>query len=419
MIIFKRNKLLQSLLAVAVISVALVYQNFSPSTNPGNYAGIYVYIDPAAVNSNLISLYSSALTAGNKVDGAVIIMRWSDLEPNGPTLSTSPFAPGALSWISWAQMAAANGKKISIGVIAGFDSPSWLSPKTYPALTVVSLPDPFGSSPCTVRTMPIPWNDVFIYQYNQMITALASELKSLQVFNSVTNANQSVFDAVQIIKVAGINEESEELQLGSTQEAKACNVDVDSIWQLNGLIPDRILSAWNRIGANMHSVFPSAVLSIDIIGNRGEGFSPINNSGDPYTYTPASGVETDLITLGIIAEGLNQYPGQFAVQWNGLSTNPPESDVVNAGNQTPGSIIAWQANERMGSGGSGCPSGTTFQKCAGTEYSALLQNGINQGNSTTLGGQFLEVWAPNIAQFPAAISYAHDHIFANITRGHQ
>jgi len=402
----KIRPLLPALLAAAIPACAS-----QPASLPAlDYRGLYLFIDPRATPQRMPKLYHDCITAlaNPDIDGATIIVRWSDLYPAaGP-------GPRNYDWAMldrWVGRIAGIGKKLSLGVVAGSDAPAWLfqPPDSVPAHRFTFNAGPVANHRGITRLLPSPWDPVFLRRYDEMIADLSRHLRAI-----------GAYEAVRIVKFEGLNSITEELGVGATRK-----VDYDfpldnseyltEGWAKAGLTPDRILHAWKDTTEHIAAAFPDKLLSVDILQNYA-GFPPIDNAGRIVAQPPGG---TDAITADLIERTLRPGPdrpgyyGRFSVQWDALSNRPNLTDpeVLRAGKM--GAPIAWQMNCRMGADlGSGFvdPDGS-FRPCrTADEYRAMLDNGID------LGGEFIEVFAANVVQFPAALHEPHRRILREAAR---
>ena len=361
------------------------------------YSGLYVRIDPSYRAQ--APEFENALSKGF-VDGAAIMVEWDSIEPE----------PGVYTFAGldrWLGKAVVLRKKVSLGLMAGWFTPSWLYRGKYhvPANRFMYNRNPQGAALCTTLTLPSPWNANFIREYNEAIGELSQHLRELAIPGFPPGA---AYDAVRIVKVGGINNTTEELRLVSNRGDRGpCHQsDAQAIWAEAGFTPDKVESAWLKLAKNIAARFPGRVLSIDVI--QGNGFPAIDNQGRIYRY---SGSPADPVTAWIIKKGIAQFPGRFAVQWDALSEAGVDPAVVTAGAE--GAIVGWQMNEFLGpKGGSGCMYGTLRAACRSTaDFASALEHGIG------LGGRFIEIWAANVNRFAAAFRQAHNRLEAASARG--
>lgn len=321
------------------------------------------------------------------------MVQWASIEP----------APGVFDFSNldrWLEEAIQSKKKISLGIMAGWFTPAWLYDEDHqvPMNSFNYNRNPQGTALCTVLQLPSPWNPVFLKEYGQAISALSHHLREFQAPGVPRGA---AYDAVRIVKLAGINNTTEELRLNANRADNGpCHQsDAPSIWAAAGFTPRKIESAWATIADNIALAFPDKILSVDII--QAGAFPPIDDSGVIYRPQPRT---LDSLTNKILAIGIPRFKGKFAVQWDALSQLPPNPAVLAAG--AKGAIVAWQMNQILGpAGGSGCFYENHRLPCQSIEdFQSILDNGIN------LGGKFIEIWAPNVDFYAEIFVKAHNRL---------
>jgi hypothetical protein len=336
--------------------------------------------------------FAHALTK-DFVDGAVIVVQWSSLEPKPGVYDFS----GLDEWIG---KVAALHKVISLGVIAGSFTPTWLysSPYNVPRNEFNYNRNPQSAPVCTVLVLPSPWDEHFIKEYNQMSADLAQHVRD---FQAPGVARGAAYDALRIVKLGGVNNTSEELRLVANKgDNGPCHQsDARKVWADAGFTPAKIERAWQELIGNTGRVFPDKILSIAVI--QAGAFPPVDDSGHIYAPAPHT---LDALTTRLVDIALARFNGRLSVQWNALSQREPNPAVTDAGRK--GAIVAWQLNEFLGpQGGSGCFDGEQRVRCKSIEdFEATLNNGISRG------AHFIEIWAKNVDEFEPAFRRAHDRL---------
>jgi len=380
------------LLVLSGVAITQTVAINTPTGRVHDYKGLYVMIYPTWVPQT--AAFENALSKPF-IDGATVIMQWAVIEPR----------PGVFDFSSmdrWISSVVTKRKKISLGVMAGMWTPEWLYDSDHQVAKNVFVYNrsPQGTPNCTRLALPSPWHQSYIREYNQMMREVAKHLHQLQIPDMGPDA---AYEALRIIKVAGINNTTEELRLYANMYPRGdpgpCHQsDAPPIWAAAGFTPTKVVVAWTEIASNLAAVFPGKVLSVDII--QVNAFPPVDDSGRVYRPEPRS---NDLLTTRIVEAGISRFSGRFAVQWNALSNLPPNSAVVDAGAR--GAIEAWQMNEFLGSNGSGCIYGGRRSACRSPQdFQVVLNNGINAG------GQFIEIWAQNVDEFASAFQHAHERL---------
>jgi hypothetical protein len=344
-------------------------------------SGLYVRIDPDLVRQ--AGSFRTALS-DPVVDGAAVMVRWSSIERKRGLYDWAILDP-------WIAKTSDLHKKLSIGVMAGWFTPTWLYNSGVPANRFRYNRNPQGQPACTVLTLPSPWSPVFLHAYNEMIVALAAHLRTFK--------GGRAFAALRMIKVGGINNTTEELRLVANRaDSGPCQQsDAQTIWQVAGFRPSKIVSAWNAMAEAAAKAFPQALLSIDVI--QSGAFPPIDEKGNIYRPPPRS---TDALTDQIIEDGSCHWGRRLAVQWDALSQGPVNPAVLGA--KRKGATIGWQLNHFVANG-SGCIYGTVRKSCGSVaEFQTMLANGI------VSGGSFVEIWANDVESYRPAFAYAHGEL---------
>lgn len=348
--------------------------------------GLYVLTNTLATSTSMAKKQIQALQNKN-ISGIVILLEWNELQP-----SSSEYRYEQLDF--WATEAVRANKKISIGIKAGSSSPSWLSKDPY-NVPFISASENTGDTTninCVTRRIPIPWYARFKSRYSQAVTDLASHLKTLKISGYKTGA---AYDAIAFVKVDGINVHTAELSLGNTQSVDTVcpGQTITDVWKANGYGPSKVTSAWGNIASSTDLAFPDKILSINIL-QRSVAFPLIDKDGNAIKATGSF----DPVTQDIINAGLASYQKRFSVQWNALSTPDANPDIVYALqtlHASNSSMIGFQTNASNGNSGSLCGANTAGTKhtCTPTEYTAMLNNGIN------LGASFIEVWPNDVINY--------------------
>jgi hypothetical protein len=352
-----------------------------------DYGGLLIEIDPQHRPQ-----YPDFLHALTKdfVDGGVITLQWSQLEPK----------PGVYDFSDldqWIVNIAGQHKKISLAVMAGMYTPDWLysAPFNVPKNEFKYNRDPQGAPVCTVLVLPSPWDARFISQYNNVVAAVAQHIRD---FQAPGIAHGAAYAALRIVKLDGINNTTEELRLVANKgdNGPCQQSDARQVWAKAGFAPRKIEAAWQKLIENTGRTFNDKILSMDLI--QVAAFPAIDDSGAIYTPPPRS---VDSLTTRLVEIALSRFKGRLAVQWNALSHLEPNPAVTDAGRN--GAIVAWQMNEFLGpQGGSGCFYGEQRRPCKSPDdFYAILANGIDHD------ARFIEIWAKNVDEFEPAFRKAH------------
>jgi hypothetical protein len=349
---------------------------------PSSYAGIY------AASMNLTDSLSSHLPlkiyTSPAVTGVALSMNWANLET----------APGVYDWAPLdyeINRALKYDKQISIAIEPNrFSAPSWLFQEGVPDLKFTVL-NHGGLN--TIDIAP-PWNATYQQAYAQMMMALSNHLHSIP----------GAYQAVSVVKITGMSEVSAEIRLPNASNRAGRVTDTIPIWQQHGYTPAKVLAAWNGFAASVNAAFPDKMLAEEAVLDPA-AFPTINNQGQFVSMTDPSFVN---VVQGILSEGLAQYGGRFAVEWDALNdANMPATELAA---EQLGVTGFWEANKYL-PGGSG--SGSNWQvkiPLTAADYQRMLDLGINQG-----AGQFLELWPKDILDFPSVVAAANALIATSLS----
>ncbi|HSY48999.1 MAG TPA: beta-galactosidase [Thermoanaerobaculia bacterium] len=355
--------------------------------------GIYVYSGDV---SQISKGYANGVTASLGVigvDGLVLVISWSSIEP----------AMGQYQWSTldqWMNQAISSGKKVELAITAGIDTPPWLF-QPMPAgagavpLSFTISPHSGATGVCDSETVAAPWDLAFLVQWDSLLAAVAAHLKATGTYNDVA-----------LLRLTGINRTTDELRLpAETPQSTglACVSNAVSIWQQAGYRPSLLLQAWDAVNGSFKKSFPDKTFSVAIIPQN--AFPPIAEDGSIIKGTPPD-ANQPLLSLAS-----TKLPGRLVVQFNFLMPGEAASPAVIQAAQTFGTMAAFQTNNYFGSTGQGAACSepvTNPTPCTVTTYLALLQTGIYPlGQSNALRSQYIEVFPANANAFPADILQAH------------
>ena len=307
---------------------------------------------------------SSVLTNRN-VDGVALKVAW-----NATETSDGVYAWGPLD--SMIAQAAAAGKTVTLNVVAGYLTPSWLFAEGAQGFNYVWAWN-WGPSVCSIVTIPVPWDPTFLQKWGSFVQAFGARY-----------ANNPTVTGV---KISGLNSYDEETSLPYSVNAPisyngtncASYNDVAN-WQAIGYTRTLLESSWNQIAADFKSAFPSKTLVATL--DMG-GFPPIDNNGVIYTPGPRSNPPNQDSTapLDIMAQGYAAYGTQFAVQNDGLLSWSIWSAEVGYANEV---TTGYQTVSAMGST---LPSAMNLATGGHAEYLELYLSDLNNSSLQTAIGQ--------------------------------
>lgn len=321
------------------------------------------------------ALPDEALLATPGLDGLYLNLSWQQLEP----------AEGQYQFdlmLAAASRAVAHGLKLSLGVRAGAQAPAWLLARVARA-EVVAGPH-HGAARCEHLTVPWPWDPLYLQRHARLMQALAGTLQ----------ARPPLWAALRLVKVTGINQQTQETRLPSTEpaatgaHASGCPVsDSAALARQAGYSTARVLAAFASLADATAQAFPGKLLGMDVLG------------GHDFPLVDEQAAQT---VPRMLDHALSRWPGRFAVQWDGLTAGPPPAVVLEAGRR--GALIGWQTNMFRGQDGAGC--GVEVQAfaqahaCSLAEYQAVLDNGLRHG------ARYLELMPADVRRLPQAVGQA-------------
>jgi hypothetical protein len=325
-----------------------------------------VYVASAPLNGPRQMLPDAAYRGPGS--GVYVRLVWAQVEP----------APGRYDWSlldAALARATAAGKKVSLSVIAGGRSPTWLAGQ---GVQVVEVAAARGANrTCDRIAVPVPWDAGYQKAYARMQAAVAARVRA-----------RGAWDAVRIVKLTGIGRITEELRLPITVRADPCGGDPSGQWRQAGYTPERAVAAWRVLADATARGFPGKLLAQDVL--------------DRNDFPAASGPGDDpAVKRRIVADGIRAYPGRFAVQWDGLNLGGTLAGSVGEA-RARGALVGWQTNAFRGLNGAGCnPDRRSGPRaCDAAGYAAMLRRGA------AAGGGYLEVWEDDQRAFPKAVAEA-------------
>lgn len=289
-------RVLSTVLSVLILVVLVALQPFDARAGQSNadYGnGIYVI---NAVTNNLIS---PSVKVNPYIDGVVLQVGWNTIEPR----------EGNFNWSSIDSIitqAATAGLHVSIVLMPGYQTPSWVYSDGAKQFQFVWDIATWGPKVCTVQTIPVPWDAVYLSKWNTMVSALGARYS-----NNTTVAS---------VKVTGINGKTGELflptataqSISSGKISCKSNNDITN-WQGAGYTRLKVESAWNSIMQMFAQAFPETKLEAMLLP---AGFPSIDDNGIIFA-APYS--QDDQVTNDIITSGVSEYPSQFVIQNDGSS----------------------------------------------------------------------------------------------------
>jgi hypothetical protein len=263
------------------------------SAAPASANGIYV-LD--GVHRNTID---SKVLQSSAVDGVVFNLPWNLGEPLEGTFNWAPL-DGVLA------QAAANGKRVSVVLGAGWQTPSWVYADGARQFNFVWDHSNWGPALCNVAAIPIPWDAVYLAKWTAFVAAAGARYDSNPTVASV--------------KVTGLNSKTQEIFLPTsvkqriTSGATSCtSYDDVADWQAAGYTRLKVESAWASVIEIFAQAFPDKRLEPMLIPG---GFPALDDNGNRF---PSTNNQDGEVTSDIITMGVSEYPSQFTLQNDGWS----------------------------------------------------------------------------------------------------
>ncbi len=194
-------------------------------------SGVYCSCPPTTGSGNGSVL--PAVAAKAYVKGILVRVGWKDLEPNAGTYNWS---------LVDGQISAANiyGKKISLAIGSGPNSPPWL----YAAgASSLSFTLPFSGS------IPVPWDSTFLHYWTRLADTLGKRYR-----NDTT---------VQLVYITNSSQNGFEMQIPFNPSPS---------YNAIGYSDDRMIASWKQVIDAFRLAFPNHYLTND--------FHPVNGSNN-------------------------------------------------------------------------------------------------------------------------------------------
>ena len=439
----------------------------SPPPDP---RGVYLYSLNTVVDklpSNAPQVMQALGTQG--VDGFTLVENWSALEPQRGVYEWDLGHPGQGHFDSWVQQAISSGKKINLAIRAGEDTPCWLftvaSQACGPAyagtyagaralsFVAASHQGLAAASACEVVQLAAPWDPAFLREWDTMLGAVAAHLRAIGAYGSIA-----------LVRETGVNRTTDEFRLPEevlpspcfdTNRTAHANTNAISAWLAAGYRPWLLFLAWDALTSSFERNFPGVTFNVPIIPiDTGHGqypFPEIDARGCVYTSivpksewsTPpaiaantctnnvdraTADSELNAVLFSFLLVGDLNARSHLVVEFENLDSSEPASPTVVQASVELGTMMGFMTNNFLaannqgagaacsggfGSGSTGCTSSA--------DYLSLLNIGIypcqNAPSDTfctanAAQATYVEVFAPDVVQFPCAILTAHNELLA-------
>ncbi|HTY55469.1 MAG TPA: beta-galactosidase [Candidatus Binataceae bacterium] len=341
--------------------------------------------------------FDEKVLASPYVDGLTLRFWWDKLEPSEGHFNWEPIDRDIAR-------ARSHGKKVSITVAAGYNTPAWV-------YTAGAKPFMFrwtkiwGPPLCSEQRLPVPWDPVYLAKWGAFVHQMG--------------LRYDPDPAVVLIKITGVNSGTGETNLprerGKTIERKgqSCTTSDDlAEWQRVGYSPENLIRGWKQIADAFSQSFPHKKISI----MTGPTALPVlDSSAEPAARfmrrgrRRGAGGEGGNESVALIREGINSYDGQFVVQNNALSDFFIWPEVQNvSGRVTTGYQMLWNASDdpmcRMTHKVQPCPPGPTLK--------AAIDRGI------AAGAKFLEIYSQDVQnpELQSLLAQTHQRLSGGMGR---
>jgi len=260
---------------------------------PATPNGIFV-VD--GVHHNAID---KALLSAPDVDGVLLEVPWNVLEPQEGRFNWSPIDT-VLS------QAATYGKKVSLILGAGWQTPAWVYADGARAYKFLWDKSNWGPPLCTPTSIPVPWDAIFLSKWADLVTAAGNRYDSSETIASV--------------KVSGVNSKTQETFLPTSVHRSISGKGVSCIsyddvadWQAAGYTRLKAEGAWANTMEIFARAFPTKMLEPMFIPG---GFPAIDDNGNRFSSPNSQDMQ---VSSDLILTGLAEYPSDFIIQNDGWS----------------------------------------------------------------------------------------------------
>ncbi|MFL3664654.1 MAG: T9SS type A sorting domain-containing protein [Flavobacteriales bacterium] len=264
-------KILAGILLFAFVNLTYAQPNYPAPT------GIWCSCPPTTGIGN--GSVDPVVASKPYVNGILVRVVWKDIEPNDNTYNWALID----NQISAAQ---SYGKKISIAVGGGPNSPNWLYSLGVQTLNY-SLP--FNG------TIPVPWDTIFLDKWTEFITELGNRYQ-----NDTT---------IQLVYITNSSQNGFEMQIPYNPTPSYASISYTD---------QKMIESWEQVIDAFNSSFPNHYLTND--------FHPVNSSdmvGDSiYHYAKVNvGSRYGASAWWWSQNNTSVYPSQYTILQNSANTN--------------------------------------------------------------------------------------------------
>ncbi|MBI3650963.1 MAG: beta-galactosidase [Acidobacteria bacterium] len=214
--------------------------------------GLYCSCPPTSTRSHSVL---PEVAAKDFVDGILIRIGWSDLEP----------VEGSPTWTlldNELELARQAGKKVTLAVVNGPAAPAWLTTK---GAKMFSYTFRGGAT-----ALPVPWDEIYLSAWTSFVARLGARYQN--------NAN------ITLVHITHSTSNGFEMQLPFSP------IDQQA-WQQIGYTEQRLIDSWKTVVDAFASAFPASPLDVEV--------HPVLGS--------------DLVAQGVVTYGQAQWGTRFGV----------------------------------------------------------------------------------------------------------
>jgi hypothetical protein len=222
---------------------------------------------------------------------------------------------------------------------------------------------------------------------------------------------------VSVIKLTGINTDTDEARLPAETPGKTGNPDVSdaiAIWTRAGYRPSLVVRAMGELATAWARAFPNTWMVLPIIPQ--DSFPAIAEDGRPAEGRHGKAAVREVLS-NLVGAAESATRGRFLLQMDWLMADEPvrpEVMELAAKHSVP---VAWQTNFYLGHEGKGAGCGGEFGRTSGCDdasFLRLLRAGMNPkgGSGPNARGAFIEIFPPDAIDFHEAVERAHGEMFA-------
>lgn len=392
---------MKKLTKILVASIMLLASTFSGRAEPNwqhtNPGGIHYAIErrtlhPDSWQAMMLQTEDCAppcvIALDDRLNAVHLRYKWAQLNPS----------PGVFDFSSLTQQideAVKAQKKVTLIVMAGKYTPSWVFEHGAGHIsTPAKVNDGFSQA-----NIPLPWDNIFIQSYVEMIRALAASLKQ----------DHERYDAVVLVKIGSVVTHSGEVRLMPLQ---AYDVPVDQNdpgqkrrfaealcrdWADHGYSSPKIRKAFHYVNKEIAAAFPDQYLGMAYVGGWNR-FPSVDKDGQ-CIYPESNN------TLNQLIKGMVKRYGVRAIINNTvLSTeigNPPIMNWV----KRNGGSIAFQVNRVA----VGCHRNGKSE-CSFRTFKKTIERAIETG------ALFVEIHEGNINRYKSELPSMNRKLIENAAR---